>query len=79
MAMEDGVVLGEILGKIAGARPDAATLDGALEAFMARRLDRCALVVDTSLALGRLERAAAAPAEQQRLVEAALARLNQPY
>ena len=80
MAMEDGVVLGEVLGAaLNGQRADAATLDAALDAFMARRLERCALVVDTSLALGRLERAAAPPGEQQRLVEAALARLNQPY
>lgn len=72
MAMEDGVVLGEVLAK-------ARTLEQALDAFMARRFDRCALVVETSLALGRLERATASPGEQIRLVQAALDTLNQPY
>lgn len=72
MAMEDGVVLGEVIG-------DSATLAEALDAFMARRLSRCALVVEKSLELGRLERAGTAPVEQIRVVEEALAALNGPY
>ncbi|EAQ13609.1 2-polyprenyl-6-methoxyphenol hydroxylase-like FAD-dependent oxidoreductase [Maritimibacter alkaliphilus HTCC2654] len=72
MAMEDGVVLGECAGA-------AATLDDALDAFMKRRFDRCAFVVDKSLTLGRLEKAGSSPIDQIKVVEEALAELNQPY
>lgn len=72
MAMEDGVVLGEC----AASEP---TVDAALEAFMARRFDRCAFVVDKSLTLGRLEKAGSSPIDQIKVVEEALAELNQPY
>jgi 2-polyprenyl-6-methoxyphenol hydroxylase-like FAD-dependent oxidoreductase len=72
MAMEDGVVLGECLA----AAPD---LDRALSAFMARRFDRCRLVVENSLRLGQLERAGATPLEQIHVVERALERLNEAY
>ncbi len=72
MAMEDGVVLGEVI-----ATND--TLAEALDAFMARRLSRCSLVVDKSLELGRLERAGTGPVEQIKVVEEALATLNGPY
>lgn len=72
MAMEDGVVLGECVAQ-------AATLDDALEAFMRRRYDRCALVVEKSLTLGKLEKSGSPPIEQIRVVEAALQQLNKPY
>lgn len=72
MAMEDGVVLGESIAA-------AETLDAALEAFIARRFDRCSLVVENSLKLGQLERAGSTPLEQIKVVETALEQLNQPY
>ena len=72
MAMEDGVVLGECASR-------EQDLDGVLSSFMARRFGRCALVVNKSLSLGRLERDGASPFEQIKVVEAALAELNQPY
>lgn len=72
MAMEDGVVLGEVLTQFD-------RLDEALGAFTERRLPRCKLVVDKSLQLGRLERAGTGPIEQIKVVEDALATLNGPY
>lgn len=72
MAMEDGVVLGECLAT-------ATDVDAALLAFMARRYDRCRLVVDSSLRLGQLERSLSTPVEQISVVERALERLNEPY
>jgi len=72
MAMEDGVVLGECAA-------GESSLDAALAAFMRRRFERCAFVVEKSLALGRLEKAGATPLEQIRVVEEALMKLNQPY
>jgi 2-polyprenyl-6-methoxyphenol hydroxylase-like FAD-dependent oxidoreductase len=72
MAMEDGVVLGECVG----AAPD---LERALGDFMARRFDRCRLVVESSLRLGQLERDGATPLEQIHVVERALERLNEAY
>lgn len=72
MAMEDGVVLGECVAA-------ASTLDEALGAFIARRFDRCSLVVENSLKLGQLERAGSTPLEQIKVVETALEKLNEPY
>jgi len=72
MAMEDGVVLGECVAQ-------AESLDAALDTFMKRRFDRCALVVEKSLALGALEKSGSAPVDQIRVVEAALQELNKPY
>lgn len=72
MAMEDGVVLAECLA-------EAPDIPQAFDAFMARRHPRCALVVDSSLKLGRMERDVTAPIDQIRVVEAALAELNRPY
>ncbi|WP_029041341.1 FAD-dependent monooxygenase [Cucumibacter marinus] len=72
MAMEDGVVLGEC---VAGED----NIEAALARFMQRRYPRCALVVEKSLTLGRLEKAVTSPIEQVRVVEQALAQLNQPY
>lgn len=72
MAMEDGVVLGECIA-------EEKTLSDALDAFIARRFDRCSLVVENSLKLGQLERAGSTPLEQIKVVETALEQLNQPY
>lgn len=48
MAIEDGIVLADELAR-------NATIDDALAAFMTRRFERCRLVVDSSLAIGRVE------------------------
>lgn len=72
MAMEDGVVLGECIAAFE-------TLDEALDAFIERRFNRCSLVVENSLKLGKLERAGASPLEQIKVVETALDKLNELY
>ena len=72
MAMEDGVVLGECVA-------DTSSVDAALDLFMARRFERCALVVSKSLKLGQLEKGGASAIEQVRVVEEALRQLNLAY
>ena len=49
IAIEDAVVLAELLGS-------GAPMQSVLEQFMARRLERCKLVVDTALTLGEWEK-----------------------
>jgi 2-polyprenyl-6-methoxyphenol hydroxylase-like FAD-dependent oxidoreductase len=71
MAMEDGVVLAQSVR-------DHSEIDEALAAFMARRLPRCRLVVEKSLALGRMEKAVGYPIDQVKLVAQALQELNGP-
>lgn len=71
MAVEDALVLGE---EIAGAETVAAALDR----FMARRFDRCRLVVENSLEIGRREQARAPAEAQTALVEESLRTLAQP-
>jgi 2-polyprenyl-6-methoxyphenol hydroxylase-like FAD-dependent oxidoreductase len=56
MAIEDAVVLAQVLEQ-------EDTVEAALKAFMARRYERVRLVVDTSLALSRLEDQGASPYE----------------
>ena len=70
IAIEDGVVLAEELAK-------AASVEAALDAFMARRYARCALVVETSLAMMR--RADADPRINAALRRTALAELVHAY
>ncbi len=72
MAVEDGIVVAEELQKADGDVPRA------LEAFTARREQRCRLVVNSSVKIGRLEQAQAAPAEQTAVVDEALAKLALP-
>ena len=48
MAVEDAVVLSELLAK-------DADLDGLLDQFMERRWDRCKLVVEASIQVGDWE------------------------
>lgn len=72
IALEDGVVLAE---ELAG----AVTLAAGLDAFMARRYARCALVVETSLAMMRRSDANADPAGNAALRSQALAELVKPY
>ena len=72
MALEDAVVLGQ---SISGAN----TLDDAINEFMDRRYERVRTVVETSVALSRLEQAKAPPSESMALMGAAFQMLAQPY
>lgn len=71
MAVEDGIVLAEELAK-----SDAIRL--AYRRFMVRRYERCRLVVDNSLEIGRLEVAGRPAAEQTAVVASSLAALAEP-
>jgi 2-polyprenyl-6-methoxyphenol hydroxylase-like FAD-dependent oxidoreductase len=71
MAVEDALVLGEELHN-AGDAPQA------LANFMTRRYERCRLVVENSLEIGRREQRRAPIEEQTRLVADSLALLAQP-
>lgn len=72
MAIEDGIVLGESV-----AATD--TIGEALVTYMARRFDRCQLVVSRSLKIGELEVSGAPAAEQAQVVQDTLIQLNQPF
>jgi 2-polyprenyl-6-methoxyphenol hydroxylase-like FAD-dependent oxidoreductase len=71
MAVEDALVLGQEL-------QGAATVAEAFEGFMARRYERCRLVVENSLEIGRREQRQAPIEEQTKLVEDSLRVLAQP-
>jgi len=71
MGLEDGIVLAQ---EVSG----AASLRDAFARFMARRYERCRMVVENSLEIGRLEMAGASPAEQTAVVDRSLAILAQP-
>jgi 2-polyprenyl-6-methoxyphenol hydroxylase-like FAD-dependent oxidoreductase len=72
MALEDAVVLGQCVAA-------ASTLAEAFDAFMARRFERVRIVVDTSVALSRLEQADALASENVALLSSAFKALAQPY
>ena len=72
MALEDAVVLAQCLS-------GAATLAEALEAFMVRRFERVKTVVEGSVALSRLEKEKAPPAQGLQFILAAAAKLSEPY
>jgi 2-polyprenyl-6-methoxyphenol hydroxylase-like FAD-dependent oxidoreductase len=71
IAVEDALVLAEELER-------AASVPLALAAFMARREERCRLVVESSIEIGRLEQARAPVAEQTAVVQRALQKLMEP-
>jgi 2-polyprenyl-6-methoxyphenol hydroxylase-like FAD-dependent oxidoreductase len=71
LAVEDGLVLAEEMARA----PDVAS---ALARFMARRYERCRLVVENSLEIGRLEQQCAPPEAQTRIVKESLEVLAQP-
>lgn len=71
MAVEDALVLAEELAR-------AASVGQALAAFMARREERCRLVVESSVEIGRLEQERAPVAQQTAVVQRALAKLMEP-
>jgi 2-polyprenyl-6-methoxyphenol hydroxylase-like FAD-dependent oxidoreductase len=72
IALEDGVVLAEELAK-------ASTVEAGLDAYMERRYARCAMVVETSLAMMRSADTNADPAENAALRNRAMAELGKPY
>ena len=72
IAVEDALVLGEELAKAGGDVPRA------FQAFMARRWERCRIVVENSIEIGRREQAGRPPEEQTILVEQSLAKLAEP-
>jgi len=71
MAVEDALVLGEELQR-------AETVEAALQSFMTRRYERCRLVVENSLEIGRREQRRQPIEEQTRLVEESLRVLAEP-
>lgn len=70
--MEDAIVVAEELAKAAFDVPRA------VAAYSARREERCRLVVNSSVKIGRLEQAQASPEEQTAVVDEALAKLAEP-
>ncbi|MFN3456641.1 MAG: FAD-dependent monooxygenase [Novosphingobium sp.] len=72
MAVESGVVLAEELART----PD---LGVALQAYQERRFERCRDVIETSVAVGRLQLAHGDPQVHAHMLEDALGRLNQPF
>jgi 2-polyprenyl-6-methoxyphenol hydroxylase-like FAD-dependent oxidoreductase len=71
MAVEDALVLGQEL-------QHAGSVGEAFAGFMARRYERCRLVVENSLEIGRREQRQAPIEEQTQLVEESLRVLAQP-
>ena len=71
MAIEDGIVLAEEL-------QSQPTLEQALRNFMARRFERCRLVIENSVRLGQIEMTHGSPVEHTRLMSEALGALRQP-
>ena len=71
MAVEDAIVLAEEVGR-------TTSLAEAFAGFTRRRYERCRMVVDNSLEIGRLEVAGASAAEQTAVVDRSLQHLAQP-
>jgi len=72
MAVESGIVLAEEL-----ARTD--DVETALHAYQERRFDRCRDVIETSIALGKLQLEHGDPQVHAQMLEGALKRLNEPF
>ncbi|WP_240950189.1 FAD-dependent monooxygenase [Novosphingobium sp. ERN07] len=72
MAVESGVVLAEELART----EDVAA---ALSAYQNRRYDRCRDVIETSVAVGKLQLEHGDPKVHAHMLEGALSRLNQPF
>jgi 2-polyprenyl-6-methoxyphenol hydroxylase-like FAD-dependent oxidoreductase len=72
MAIEDAVVLAQCI-------KSAESISDAFEAFMARRFERVALVVNTSVSLSHLEQQNAPPSETMALIGKARAAIAGPY
>lgn len=72
MAVESGIVLAEELAR-------SATVEAGLEAYQQRRFDRCRDVIETSVAVGKLQLEHGDPHVHAKMLEGALARLNEPF
>lgn len=72
MAVESGIVLAEELSQ-------KSDVTEALRSYQERRYDRCRDVIDTSVAVGRLQLEHGDPKEHAELLGAALHRLNAPF
>ena len=72
MAIEDSVVLAQCIAA-------ASTLAKAYDAFMLRRYERVRTVVETSVALSRLEQAKAPASENIALLTSAFTEIGKPY
>lgn len=72
MAVESGIVLAEELARTADVRE-------ALGAYQERRYDRCRDVIETSVAVGRLQLANGDPRIHAAMLQDALHRLNDPF
>jgi 2-polyprenyl-6-methoxyphenol hydroxylase-like FAD-dependent oxidoreductase len=72
MAVESGIVLAEEL-----AAHDS--VEDGLLAYQERRYPRCQDVIDSSVAVGRLQLVHGDPREHAAILEGALGRLNQPF
>lgn len=71
MAVEDGLVLAEELAR-------ATNVHEALFMFMRRRFERCRLVTESSMEIGRLEQMRAPVEQQTAVVQRALLKLSEP-
>jgi 2-polyprenyl-6-methoxyphenol hydroxylase-like FAD-dependent oxidoreductase len=71
MAVEDAIVLAEEI-------QSQPALERALQNFMARRFERCRLVVENSVKLGQIEMSHGSTHEHTRLMSEALGALRQP-
>ena len=72
MAVESGIVLAEELAR-------ADTRAGGLHAYQERRYPRCKDVIDSSVAVGRLQLVHGDPREHAAILEGALSRLNEDF
>jgi 2-polyprenyl-6-methoxyphenol hydroxylase-like FAD-dependent oxidoreductase len=72
MAVESGIVLAEELAK-------ADNVEKALRAYQDRRFDRCRDVIETSVAVGRLQLEHGDPRIHAEMLQGALGRLNEPF
>lgn len=72
MAVESAIVLAEELAR-------AGSVDAALAAYEERRFDRCRDVIETSLAVGRLQLEHGDPRVHAAMLEGALGRLNAAF
>jgi 2-polyprenyl-6-methoxyphenol hydroxylase-like FAD-dependent oxidoreductase len=71
LAIEDGVVLGDIL-------ESSQDIDAALPAFMARRYERCRAVVEGSVDIGRMEQESAPPEDHKAAMTALMKVVQSP-
>jgi 2-polyprenyl-6-methoxyphenol hydroxylase-like FAD-dependent oxidoreductase len=72
MAVESAIVLAEELER-------ASSVEAGLQAYQDRRFDRCRDVIESSIAIGKLQLEHGPPGQIAGLIEGALARLNAPF